>query len=416
MLIMDSLQVAEEEVVEFTTNKFEDIYRFLSEGAFPPSFCSTKRKNLKRYAQKFITEGGCLYYVGSKKEEKREVVADPQRRHQIFLASHLTDAGHHLGQKKTVHRIQRHYYWLGIVKDVIDRIKMCETCQNAEQNKNICRKLHPVEVHFPWEVLGLEVHGPFPETTRGNTCLVTVTDYFTKWIEAIPVQKKDTMSVARALAAVFYRFGAAKNIYSRQSWDFCEEVSRHLCERWNITQTVTPASSVTHTPLDNKTNDQMKAAIRSIVSENKEVWDECLDPVFFEFRTTPNSVTKCTPFFLLYNREARISSEVELLHVQESKQHEVCCGKSDRITSLQEQQDSIKEFVMSNMAAAYRHERKKSKRRARTLSSLTFKVDSKVFGSSTSPTQEKLRKMHLSFQLESGLPDQESMSEVKKSK
>lgn len=61
---MDSaLQVAEEEVVVAAescgpSSKFEDIYRLLAEGCFPPSFCSIKRKNLKRYAQKFVVDGG----------------------------------------------------------------------------------------------------------------------------------------------------------------------------------------------------------------------------------------------------------------------------------------------------------------------------------------------------------------------
>lgn len=68
--------------------------------------------------------GGCLYYVGPKKEEKREVVVDPERRRQVFLESHFTEIGNHLGQKKTVHRIQSRYYWLGIVKDVVDWVSV----------------------------------------------------------------------------------------------------------------------------------------------------------------------------------------------------------------------------------------------------------------------------------------------------
>lgn len=63
---------------------------------------------------------GRLYYVGPKKEEKREVVIEAERKRQIFLECHFNDIGHHLGQKKTVHRIQSKYYWLGIVKDVVD--------------------------------------------------------------------------------------------------------------------------------------------------------------------------------------------------------------------------------------------------------------------------------------------------------
>lgn len=62
-----------------------------------------------------------LYYVGAKKKkEKREVVIEAQRKRQIFLDCHLSDLGHHLGQKKTVHRIQSNFYWLGIIRDVVD--------------------------------------------------------------------------------------------------------------------------------------------------------------------------------------------------------------------------------------------------------------------------------------------------------
>lgn len=39
------------------------------------------------------------------------------------------------------------------------QIKMCETCQNAEHNKNVSRKARPVKVESPWEVLGLDIHG-----------------------------------------------------------------------------------------------------------------------------------------------------------------------------------------------------------------------------------------------------------------
>lgn len=61
-----------------------------------------------------MLEQDCFYYVGSKKEEKREVVVDPER------SRHFMDIGHHLGHKMTVHGIQSRYYSVGIVKDVSD--------------------------------------------------------------------------------------------------------------------------------------------------------------------------------------------------------------------------------------------------------------------------------------------------------
>lgn len=48
---------------------------------------------------------------------------EAERKRQIFLDCHFDDIGHHLGQKKTVHRIQSKYYWLGIIKDVVDWVR-----------------------------------------------------------------------------------------------------------------------------------------------------------------------------------------------------------------------------------------------------------------------------------------------------
>lgn len=57
MLNVESLQVAEEEVVESSSNKLCDIYAFVAKGCFPQTMNSLRKKNLKRYAQKFIIEG-----------------------------------------------------------------------------------------------------------------------------------------------------------------------------------------------------------------------------------------------------------------------------------------------------------------------------------------------------------------------
>lgn len=57
MLNGESLQVAEEEVVESSSNKLCDIYTFVAKGSFPQTMNSLRKKNLKRYAQKFIFDG-----------------------------------------------------------------------------------------------------------------------------------------------------------------------------------------------------------------------------------------------------------------------------------------------------------------------------------------------------------------------
>uniref|UniRef100_A0A3Q3WVW5 Gypsy retrotransposon integrase-like protein 1 n=1 Tax=Mola mola TaxID=94237 RepID=A0A3Q3WVW5_MOLML len=279
-MIAESLQVAEEEVVESCSNKLCDIYSFVAKGCFPQTMNALRKKNLKRFAQKFIIDEGKLYYVGPKKEEKREVVIEAERKKQIFLDCHFDDIGHHLGQKKTVHRIQSKYYWLGIIRDVVDWIKVCETCQHTERNKSLARTVRPIKVDAPWDIVG-----PFPETQQGNTSVTILIDYFSKWPEAFPTQRTDAVSVARCISKCIYRFGAPKTIVCAQDAGFCDEVTRLLGDRWNVVQKVSPAEQPQLNPLHDSTGPLLKEAVVQMVAQKQAEWDDFLDPVIANMNT-----------------------------------------------------------------------------------------------------------------------------------
>lgn len=44
-------------MVESSTNKLGDIYTFVAKGCFPQAMHPLRKKNLKRYARKFIIDG-----------------------------------------------------------------------------------------------------------------------------------------------------------------------------------------------------------------------------------------------------------------------------------------------------------------------------------------------------------------------
>lgn len=416
MLSVDSLQVAEEEVVESSSNRLGDIYTFVAEGCYPQTMNPIRKKNLKRYAQKFIIDEGRLYYVGPKKEEKREVVIEAEQKRQIFLDCHFNDIGHHLGQKKTVHRIQSKYYWLGIVKDVVDWIKDCETCQHTEKSKNMTRTVRPIKVDAPWEIIGIDLHGPFQATQQGNTYVVIITDYFSKWVEAFPIPKQDTFSVARCISTSIYRFGAPKTILCTQNSEFCDEVTKQLCERWSIALKVCPVEPPQLNPLHDHSSDQLKHAITQMVTEKQSEWEDFLDPVLFLFRTSTNHTTKFTPYSLMFNRKASLPNETKLRQLSYGQEQDVCSLREEAtpyMAAMEDQQNSVKQLVLANMNAAYKQEKKNNKRRSRSLPSITF--NDPMFGSGGSPSPKKLKdSIYLSFPMETVLAAEQSSTEDKK--
>lgn len=39
------------------------------------------------------------------------------------------------------------------------QIKVCETCQHTERNKNLARTVRPIKVDAPWDVVGIDLLG-----------------------------------------------------------------------------------------------------------------------------------------------------------------------------------------------------------------------------------------------------------------
>ena len=64
-------------------------------------------------------------------------------------------------------------------------------------------ELHPVSVVSPWHQLGIEFIGPLtPATTHCSRYVLTISDYFTKNVQAFAMESKHAPGVANALFKV----------------------------------------------------------------------------------------------------------------------------------------------------------------------------------------------------------------------
>ena len=49
------------------------------------------------------------------------------------------------------------------------------------------------------ERIALDIMGPLPVTHRGNKYILCIGDYFTKWMEAVPLPNQEASTIADAL-------------------------------------------------------------------------------------------------------------------------------------------------------------------------------------------------------------------------
>ena len=106
------------------------------------------------------------------------------------------------------------------------QIKMYERCQrNAPQLKTAAMELHPITVTPQvWHLVGMDLIGLFKPSALGYKFVLTVTDYFSKYVEAIPIPDKSADSVAKRIYKIYCRQGAPVHIITDQSKEFVIQV------------------------------------------------------------------------------------------------------------------------------------------------------------------------------------------------
>ena len=85
------------------------------------------------------------------------------------------------------------------------QIAECHQCQKTGRKiSKVAPPLHCVPVVSPWHHIGIDFIGPIsPPSTQGSQYILTVGDYFTKFVEAIPTPTKHAEGVASNLFKVW---------------------------------------------------------------------------------------------------------------------------------------------------------------------------------------------------------------------
>ena len=109
---------------------------------------------------------------------------------EVLAGLHEGALGGHLGADKTLARLKERFYWPGHFNDVREWCRNCGTCASRKSPvPKGCAPLNSVETGYPMQLVAMDIVGPFPESPAGNTHILVVADYFTRWTEATIIQQ-----------------------------------------------------------------------------------------------------------------------------------------------------------------------------------------------------------------------------------
>ena len=226
----------------------------------------------------------------------------------------IPSAGHQ-GSDKTLDRLRHQAYWVNMARDVERYCQECVRCQQLKSTRPSRAPLQSIPVGKPWEMVAADIL-EVPISSRGNRYLLVVQDYFSKWVEAVPLPDQTAERIVKALVDIFSRFGLPAIFHSDQGRNFESHLLRDTLAAFGVYKSRTSAYHPEGDGLVERFNRSLLQLLRVYVEKEAE-WEKYLPLVLYAYRTTKQTSTGVSPFEILFGRNAISSSP------QPSRSHDV---------------------------------------------------------------------------------------------
>jgi transposase InsO family protein len=208
------------------------------------------------------------------------------------------------------------FYWLSALYDARNIVQHCEACQMfATKPHAPASELHTIPVAWPFAQWGLDQVGPLPKSSRGgHTYLLVAVDKFSKWIEAVPVTNQEATTAVKFFESIVYRYGVPNSIITDNGTNFTsgefQDFAKDLGIKLKYASVAHPKSNGQVEKANGLVCGGLKKRLLRPLKRAAGAWVEELPSVLWSLRTTPNSSTGYTPFFLLFGAEAVLPTDV----------------------------------------------------------------------------------------------------------
>jgi transposase InsO family protein len=261
-------------------------------------------------------------------------VPPPAQRDELILKIH-TELGH-IGEKRCIAAMSATYWWYGMTLDIKRVLAGCKECQRVKASgppaQRDMQTTSPEEfgLFHRW---GLDHIVDLPTSATGFNHALVCIDYYSKWVEVIPVRDLEAETTLQAfLLNVIARFGTPAEIITDNGTAFKGEF-RDFCKRRLIHQRFITEDVPRSNGLAERAVQTIKSALRKFAAQKHNAldWDtHGLAAILAGYRLTPQAASKHSPARILFALDPAIDAE----------QHISRMGKLDLLEPSQDKLDA----------------------------------------------------------------------------
>jgi hypothetical protein len=202
----------------------------------PLGLTKTKARFIKLKALKFCILESNLYWKDPGGILLNFLLKDEADK--VLQYFHAGDYGGHLSWKTTANKILRaSFYWPTLFVDVHQKVTSCCKCQIFERKRKLLLlPMKPISVESPFQQWGLDFIGEIHlSSSSQQKWILTTTDYFTKWIEAMPCRQATNSVIIKFLENnILSRFGCPRKIIANNAAAFRSKRLIDFCSQYRI--------------------------------------------------------------------------------------------------------------------------------------------------------------------------------------
>ena len=139
----------------------------------------------------------CCHYLLPSPVPATVLVVPAACRKLVLKTSHDLPVSGHFSHRRTEMKICDKFWWPGLSSDVRRYCKSCDSCQRMSargRTRRVAMVTMPI-ISTPFERVAIDIVGPLsPPTRGGHRYILTIIDYATSFIEAVPLKRNHLCS------------------------------------------------------------------------------------------------------------------------------------------------------------------------------------------------------------------------------
>nr|CBG76268.1 OO_Ba0005L10-OO_Ba0081K17.19 [Oryza officinalis] len=207
------------------------------------------------------------------------------------------------------------YFWPTMLEDCFKYYKGCQDCQKfGAIQRAPASAMHPIIKPWPFRGWGIDMIGQInPPSSKGHKYILVATDYFTKWVETVPLKKVDSKDAIQFVKEyIIYRFGLPQTITTDQGSIFVSDEFVQFADSMDI-------KLLNSSPYYAQANGQAEASNKTLIklikrkiNEQPRQWHTTLADSLWAYRMACHGAIQVPPYQLVYGHEVVLPWETNI--------------------------------------------------------------------------------------------------------